>query len=137
MGRLSGGRRQALTPPRRQTTVSGRDLRGSNTQVAPPLNLTTETTSAPPPNKPISGKEPEIEVDPTRPGVILSRNGVYVDNSFSAPTASGCVLTLFGFIPISINGLVNSQSGLPAAAGTNETVQNFNLNLAPPGNVYP
>ncbi len=101
------------------------------------LNLTTETTSPPPPNKPISGREPEIEVDPTRPGVVLSHNGVYVDNSFSAPKATGCVLTLFGFIPISLNDLVDAESGLPAAAGTNETVQNFNLNLAPPENVYP
>jgi len=60
-----------------------------------------------------------------------------VDNSFSAPGASGCVLTLFGFIPISINGLVNSQSGLPAAAGTNETKQEFDAELVSKKLVYP
>ena len=48
-----------------------------------------------------------------------------MDDLFAAPGANGCVLTLFGFIPISINGLVNTASGLPAAAGTNTTVQNF------------
>ena len=88
------------------------------------LKLITGTTSPPPPNKPISGKPPTISFDPVLEIQKLS-NGTFVDNSFSAPGASGCVLTLFGFIPISINGLVNTASGLPAAAGTNETVQNF------------
>jgi hypothetical protein len=47
------------------------------------------------------------------------------------------VLTLFGFIPISINGLVNSQSGLPAAAGTNATSQNNNSEVVAVEKVYP
>jgi hypothetical protein len=88
------------------------------------LNLTTGTTSPPPPNKPISGKDPFLEFEEEKE-IQLAKEGTFVDNSFAAPGANGCVLTLFGFIPISINGLVNSQSGLPAAAGTNETVQNF------------
>jgi hypothetical protein len=92
------------------------------------LNLTTGTTSPPPPNTPITGKNPTITFDPVLE-ITKASNGIYVDNSFAAPGASGCVLTLFGFIPISINGLVNAQSGLPAAAGTNETVQNFNAQL--------
>jgi len=100
------------------------------------LNLTTGTTSPPPPNKPISGKTPELEVQES-PEIIKLKNGVFVDNAFAAPGASGCVLTLFGFIPISINGLVNSQSGLPSAAGNNEAVQNFNLELAERNLVYP
>jgi len=99
------------------------------------LNLTTETTSPPPPNKPITGKSPEFSF--TEDGVIHLNNGTYVDNSFAAPGASGCVLTLFGFIPISINGLVNSQSGLPSPAGTNETVQNFDLEAVGPLLAYP
>lgn len=101
------------------------------------LNLTLGTTSPPPPNKPISGISPEVTLDPTLPGVINSTGGRFVDNSFAAPGASGCVLTLFGFIPISINGLVNSASGLPSPAGTNETVQNFNGQLAFYPVVYP
>lgn len=92
------------------------------------LNLITGTTSPPPPNKPITGKEPFLEFEPERE-IQKANGGIYVDNSFSAPGASGCVLTLFGFIPISINGLVNSASGLPAAAGTNETKQNFNAEV--------
>jgi len=101
------------------------------------LNLTLGTTSPPPPNQPISGISPEVALDPTLPGVIDSTGGRFVDNSFAAPGASGCVLTLFGFIPISINGLVNSTSGLPSPAGTNETIQNFNGQLAFYRFVYP
>ena len=56
--------------------------------------------------------------------------------TFSAPGASGCTLTLFGFIPISINGLVNTQSGLPAATG-NETNQTIDTELTDVRNVYP
>ena len=92
------------------------------------LNLTTGTTAPPPPNKPITGKVPTLVFDPVFE-IQKANNGIYVDNSFAAPGANGCVLTLFGFIPISINGLVNAQSGLPAAAGTNETVQNFNAQI--------
>jgi len=92
------------------------------------LNLTTGTTSPPPPNKPITGHEPSPEfIESTE--VQREVGGTYVDNSFSAPGANGCVLTLFGFIPISINGIVNAASGLPAAAGTNETVQNFDAEV--------
>ena len=60
-----------------------------------------------------------------------------MDNAFAAPGANGCKLTLFGFLPISINGLVNSQSGLPSPAGTNETTQDFDLELVESALVYP
>jgi hypothetical protein len=99
------------------------------------LNLTTGTTSPPPPATPISGspsKENFFENE------IFHLNGsVLVDNAFSAPGASGCVLTLFGFIPISINGLVNGQSALPSPAGYNEVVQNTNQEVAARATVYP
>lgn len=98
------------------------------------LHLTTGTTSPPAPNKPITGKEPEVSFDELE--ILHLNNGIYVDNSFSAPGASGCVLKLFGFIPISLNGFVNSQSGLPSAAGHNEAVQNFNLDFTERENVY-
>jgi hypothetical protein len=101
------------------------------------LNLITETTSPPPPNKPITGRQPELEVSPLNESIILLKNGEYVDNSFSAPGASGCTLTLFGFIPISLNSLVNAQSGLPAAAGTNETRQVADAEVAEESYVYP
>jgi hypothetical protein len=100
------------------------------------LALITGTTSPPAPNKPITGKSPEFSFDFEKE-IIHQKNGTFVDNSFSAPGATGCTLTLFGFIPISINGLVNSQSGLPAAAGTNETVQNFDQEIVSVEKVYP
>jgi hypothetical protein len=110
------------------TGVLGKSCYVGSTASPIVLNLITGTTSPPPPNKPITGKEPFLEFEPVRE-IQKANNGTYVDNSFAAPGANGCVLTLFGFIPISINGLVNAQSGLPAAAGTNETVQNFDAEL--------
>jgi hypothetical protein len=101
------------------------------------LKLTTGTTSPPPPNKPISGHNPTSFEETENPFIARFKNAEFVDNSFSAPAASGCVLTLFGFIPINIDGLVNSQSGLPAAAGTNETKQEADIEFASPTSVYP
>jgi len=100
------------------------------------LSLTTGTTNPPPPNESITGAVPTFEFGEP-PGVGVFANGTFVDNSFAAPGANGCKLYLFGFIPISINGLVNSQSGLPSAAGTNETTQDFDLELVDVNLVYP
>ena len=86
------------------------------------LNLTTGTSGK------LTGKAPTLVFEPVRE-IQQANNGTYVDGKFTAPGASGCVLTLFGFIPISINGLVNTASGLPAASGVNETVQNFDAQL--------
>ena len=77
---------------------------------------------------------PELETEEKE--ILTISNSVYVDKTFSAPGATGCVLTLFGFIPISINGLVNAQSGLPAATG-NETTQNIVTELVDVRKVYP
>ncbi|HEV7482891.1 MAG TPA: hypothetical protein VGO13_07315 [Solirubrobacterales bacterium] len=99
------------------------------------LHLTTGTTSPPLPAKPITGVPPKFTIDEKE--IIHLDNGTYVDNAFSAPSASGCVLTLFGFIPISINGLVNTQSGLPSAAGNNETLQVLSTELVDVRLVYP
>lgn len=113
---------------------------GNNCYVGSPsspiqLNLIEGTTNPPPPNEPITGVSPEFSIG--EDGILNFLNGTYVDNSFSAPGASGCKLILFGFIPISINGLVNSTAGLPAAAGTNETVQEMDLEIAPSELIYP
>lgn len=101
------------------------------------LKLITGTTNPPPPNEPITGVNPTLKEDPTRPHVVLAENGTFVDNSFAAPAAHGCVLTLFGFLPVNIDGLVNSQSGLPSPAGTNETVQTADTALVETQYVYP
>jgi hypothetical protein len=97
------------------------------------LKNTTGTTSPPPPNKPITGKEGEFSEENE---IVKFKNGIYVDNAFSVPGASGCTLKLFGFIPISLNGFVNSQAGLPSAAGNNEAVQNINIEIALQESVY-
>lgn len=76
----------------------------------------------------LTGNESVFSFDEARE-ISTFTGGKYVDGTFTAPGASGCVLTLFGFIPISINGLVNAESGLPAGSGTNETEQNFKQEL--------
>lgn len=101
------------------------------------VNLIAGTTNPPPPNQPITGTYPTVTADPSLPGAVLATNGTFVDNSFAAPGATGCVLTLLGFIPISINGLVNSASGLPSPAGTNEAVQVADSILVETPYVYP
>lgn len=101
------------------------------------LNLTIETTNPPPPNEPISGHTAEtFELDPEREGVILAKDGRFVDNAFAAPAASGCRLEL-GLINISIDSIVNLQSGLPSPAGTNETIQDFDAAAVESRFVYP
>lgn len=99
------------------------------------LNLTFGTTNPPPPNEPIKGVGPKITFD-AKTNIFHYDEGQLVDNAFAAPGANGCKLVLFGFIPISINGLVNSQSGLPSPAGTNETRQNVNVELTQTKTVY-
>jgi hypothetical protein len=77
-------------------------------------NLRTDTTSPPGPNKPITGKPGEVEF--LEEGRILELFNVeLVDNAWSAPAASGCG----GILSFLVNPIINSQVGLPAAAGTN------------------
>jgi hypothetical protein len=83
----------------------------------------------------LTGSSPNISEDEKE--IIHLTEGKYVDGQFAAPGANGCTLTLFGFIPISINGVVNAASGLPAAAGTNEAVQNIETEFTSIGLVYP
>jgi len=101
------------------------------------LHLTTGTTSPPSPNKPISGKEAsEFTPEAERPEVLTASDGTYVDNSYSVPAASGCQLEV-GPYQVPIDELVNTAYGLPAAAGTNETILDFNLSIVSPEVVYP
>lgn len=97
------------------------------------LNNTTGTTEPPPPNEPITGVEGEFKEENE---IAYFENGTYVDNAFAVPGASGCVLKLFGFIPISLNSFVNSQAGLPSAAGHNEAEQDIDIQIALQGSVY-
>jgi hypothetical protein len=107
---------------------------GSNAEPIP-LDLITGTTSPPPPNEPITGTEPTISITPNE--VLDLEEGTYVDNSFAAPEANGCVLTIPGYSPISIDSLINSQNGLPAAAGTNRAIFDYDTELVESAIVYP
>ncbi len=89
------------------------------------LNLTSGTTSPPLPNKPISGKGGEAEI--TEEGNLLTVTGnSIVDNSYSAPGASGCG-GAFSFI---IDPIINAKLGLPSAAGNNTAILNSTLKIA-------
>jgi hypothetical protein len=116
-------------------SVLGKNCYVGSTKEPIELHLTTTTTNPPPPNEPITGRNPEFVFEEN--GIIRGLDGEFVDNSFAAPGANGCVLTLFGFIPISINGLVNLQAGLPSPAGKNETRQEFDLSFVESSLVYP
>jgi hypothetical protein len=108
-------------------SVLGNNCRIGSSSSPVTLNLSPFTTG---------GVFPEGKFDPTTE-IFTLNHGTYVDNSFAAPGANGCVLTLFGFIPISINGLVNEQVGLPSPSGANEAVQNIDTEFAFPRRVYP
>lgn len=99
------------------------------------LDLITGTTSPPPPNEPIAGREPEFSFTPNE--VLDLDNGTYVENSFAVPGANGCVLTVPGHSPISLDGLIDSQSELPAAAGSNSAIFDFDTELVEAAIVYP
>jgi hypothetical protein len=84
------------------------------------LTFTTGTTAPPPPNTPISGSVGDLSFNADFT-VATAANMKLVDNSFSAPAATGC-----GFLPLDmllITAAVNLKEGLPAAAGKNAAIQ--------------
>jgi hypothetical protein len=89
------------------------------------LELTTGTTSPPPPNGPISGNVGEIELG-GEGSIATIHNDVLVNNSFSAPGAEGCG-GLFAFL---IDPIVDSRLGVPSAAGHNTAILKGTLSLA-------
>jgi hypothetical protein len=82
------------------------------------LNLTTGTTSPPPPNTSISGSPGELAAI-EEGNIIATKNNKLVDNSFAAPGANGCGGILFSW---AVDPFVNSIVGVPAAAGTNTAI---------------
>jgi hypothetical protein len=100
---------------------------GSDTS-AVPLQLTTGTTSPPPPNGPISGKSGEINV--TGAGKIVTvTNSTLVDNSFAVPGANGCG----GLLALLVDPSLDLVVGIPAAGGHNTAVMNGTIQLAGAG----
>jgi hypothetical protein len=60
-------------------------------------------------------------------GSVLSlKNAVLVDNTWSAPAASGCG----GILSFLVNPIINGQIGLPSAAGKNAAVLKNTINIA-------
>jgi hypothetical protein len=83
------------------------------------LNLTSGTTSPPPPNKPISGNAGKL-IFKDEFKLVEIINNTLVDNAFSAPAASGCG----GILSLLVDPAVNVTLGLPSAAGRNTAIQN-------------
>jgi hypothetical protein len=87
------------------------------------MNLTTGTTSPPPPNRPITGSLGTTRVE----GSIFEILGATsVDNAFAVPGASGC-----GLLGI-VDPLVNLRLRLPSAAGNNTSILTNNIALEEP-----
>lgn len=89
------------------------------------INLTTGTTSPPPPNKPITGSVGEVSLNEAETIQTIKNNSL-VNNSFAAPKAEGCG-GIFSFL---IDPIVNVKLGLPAAAGTNTAILKGTLKAA-------
>jgi hypothetical protein len=87
------------------------------------LDLTTGTTSPPAPNSPISGN-PGVQSTKEEGGILVISGVKLVNNSFSAPGATGC--GLFGLL----DGLINAKLGLPSAAGSNTAILNGKVEIA-------
>lgn len=94
------------------------------------LELTTGTTSPPLPNKPITGNPGELSTRGEGNILVISKNSL-VNNSFAAPEAEGCgSQILFGLFTGLIDGAVDSQIGLPSAAGNNTAILNGSQEIA-------
>jgi hypothetical protein len=90
------------------------------------IELTTGTTSPPPPNTPITGSAGEFEGNPPAETIATLKNNVLVNNSFAAPGATGCG-GIFSFL---IDPIVNSKLGVPSAAGHNTAILKGTLKAA-------
>jgi hypothetical protein len=80
------------------------------------LRLTTGVTSPSMPNKPITGKVGEVELQ-NGGSLVVVNNETLVDNTFAEPAASGCGSP-------SADALVDSMFGFPSTAGNNTVIFN-------------
>ena len=88
------------------------------------LELTTGTTSPPPPNKPISGNPGELTSNEEGNILTVLKNSL-VNNSFAAPGVEGC-----GLIPFFVDPLVDLSLGVPSGAGHNTAILEGTLKQA-------
>ncbi len=94
------------------------------------LNLTTGRTSPPKPNEPIKGKVGHIEFKDEFNFVEITENTL-VDNSFSAPEATGCG----GLLSSVIDPIIDLKLGLPSPSGKNTAIENNYIRTANAGAV--
>ena len=90
------------------------------------LELTTGSTSPPPPNTSITGTAGKFEF--LEENKVLRLSGAQlVDNAWSAPGATGCG----GFlIELLLDPVIDASSGLPSAAGHNSAVLENDITIA-------
>jgi hypothetical protein len=81
------------------------------------IELTSGTTSPPPPNKPISGSPGEASDNEAGTNLTIKNNAI-VNNSYAAPGAEGCG----GLLSFLIDPIVDAKLGLPSAAGHNTAI---------------
>lgn len=87
------------------------------------ISLTTGVTSPPPPNTPIEGKVGELQFVE---GILKVHNNTLVNNSFAAPATNGCG----GIFEFLLGPIINSQLGVPSAAGHNTAILTGTLQQA-------
>jgi hypothetical protein len=90
------------------------------------LNMTTGTTSPPPPNQPISGADSGISFK-DEGGIVEAEHVSAVDNSFSVPTVNGCGGAL---LAAAIDPVIDLKLGLPSPAGKNTAILNGSVEQA-------
>jgi hypothetical protein len=87
------------------------------------LNLTTGTTSPPPPNTPITGSAGTLSSKSD--GELLIKGMKLVDNAFAVPGADNC-----GPLGV-LDEILDTDKGLPSAAGSNTAILGGSSYTAP------
>ncbi len=93
-------------------------------------NLITGETTTKLPNKPITGSAGFAELLEGAELAQLTGN-VLVENDWSAPEASGCG----GILSFLVDPIIDSELGLPAAAGENTAILKNTIDIATVGSV--
>lgn len=125
---LVGGSGIGLTLPLDVLVSTPTGLLGSDCTIADTANpilpnLTTGTTSPPPPNTPITGAVGKLTS--TSEGLLKVKGMTLVDNSFAVPGAANC-----GPIGI-LDPILDLDKGLPSAAGSNTAILSGSAYTAP------
>jgi hypothetical protein len=82
------------------------------------FQMTSGTTKPPPPNKPIHGAAGELHILDEGLFVVVDGPRFLVNNTFSAPAATGCG----GHFASVFDPLIDSKIGLPAPSGYNTVI---------------